>query len=220
MTSDIFVGARAKIDRARGFVEELEAFASSYQASDPVTAKINFDQNPPRAEISWRGVGEIPGCIVGDAIHNLRTALDLMASEMARSAGKSDKNVYFPFGDTAANFEEQIGRKNFDRCGQPAVDLLRSLKPYRGGDDDLRAMHDLDIQDKHKTLIVTPSAMSVQFVGQYTIDGSDIGHATAKLASFDLIFPDDSEFSGKPIAGTINLLIAKIDSILAAFAAL
>ncbi len=46
------------------------------------------------------------------------------------------------------------------RASPEAVRLLRSLKPYAGGNEALRAIHDLDIQDKHKEPIAILSAVT------------------------------------------------------------
>ncbi len=89
----------------------------------------------------------------GSAIHNLRSALDLLASELVRLNGQSEKDVYFPFGKDPTHFEGQIKKRNFDRAAPDVVDLLRTLKPFDGGNAALRAIHDLDITDKHKALI-------------------------------------------------------------------
>jgi hypothetical protein len=93
--------------------------------------------------------------IIGDVIHNLRAALDLLASDLVLMVGGNTKDVYFPFSNDADGFEEMIKKRHFDHAGEDIVGIVRSLKPYKGGNDLLRALHDLDITDKHKTLIPT-----------------------------------------------------------------
>ena len=44
-------------------------------------------------------------------------------------------------------------KKNFDRAGPDAVRLLRTYRPCTGGNATLRALHDLDVQDKHQAFI-------------------------------------------------------------------
>ncbi len=89
----------------------------------------------------------------GDIIHNLRSALDHVAITAVESNGGDSKGVYFPFAADEAGLEDQIRSKKFNRASAAAIDLLRQLKPYKGGNDRLRALHDLDISDKHKALI-------------------------------------------------------------------
>jgi hypothetical protein len=57
-----------------------------------------------------------------------------MASEMARLRGESDRNVYFPFAESAEHFDKAIKSKNSIKQGK-----MPSRLP-------LRALHDLDIR--------------------------------------------------------------------------
>ncbi len=60
----------------------------------------------------------VPAAITGDAIHNLRTSLDLMASELARISKRPDNDVYFPFAVSADKFEHAIKSRHFDRVAK------------------------------------------------------------------------------------------------------
>ena len=42
--------------------------------------------------------------LLGDVVHNLRAALDLLDSELACINSKSDRNFYFTFAATMADF--------------------------------------------------------------------------------------------------------------------
>ena len=46
-----------------------------------------------------------------------------------------------------------IEKRHINRAAPEVVQIIRSLKPYKGGNEALRAIHDLDIFDKHKTII-------------------------------------------------------------------
>jgi hypothetical protein len=90
--------------------------------------------------------------IFGDAVHNLRTALDVMANDLVALNGVAPKNVYFPFARSADDLERQIKNK-MRGASEDIKDLIRALKPYIGGNNALRAVHDLDITDKHIALV-------------------------------------------------------------------
>jgi hypothetical protein len=99
---------------------------------------------------------EVPpefSAILGDAIHNLRAALDLLACELVRLNGQADDDVYFPFCRAAVDYASMIRTRHMDRASPQALALLQALQPYHGGNQDLRAIHDLDITDKHVMLI-------------------------------------------------------------------
>lgn len=184
----------------------------------PLSIKFVQEEDTLNADITAKDPPPLLGSIVGDAVHNLRTALDLMATELVTMSGGSAKSVYFPFGNDLADFEKQIKGKNFHRAGADAVDLLRTLAPYVGGNAALRGLHDLDVQDKHKTLIPVPHYASTHVPmtlgegGQYTV-----GKSTTK-AFFQ--FPADSAFAGKDLVPTLKELVQLVEGILQAFAAL
>ena len=216
--ADLFVASRSKLKRARQFIKELESTLSDYMANDPVSARGDLERGAVR--LDWKGTGDQPGTIVGDAIHNLRSALDLMASELARLRDKSDKDVYFPFSDSPDTFEDAIKRRRFDKAGEDAVALLRSFAPYRGGNEQLRAIHDLDIQDKHSALILTGRSMEVHVTGQYEAGKFAAGVFVATAEKVDFIFPEGGPFGGQNTVETLKELVELVDGILEAFARL
>jgi hypothetical protein len=76
-----------------------------------------------------------------------------LAGDLARRNNKSPKGVWFPFADSQQALDTAIIDKNFDRAGPEAVALLKTFEPYRGADNPLRDIHDLDIIDKHRMLV-------------------------------------------------------------------
>jgi hypothetical protein len=146
----LFAASRLKLERARHFIRELEVEEQNYRGGDPLTVSM---EDPDIVLVEVRKVPPWAGAIVGDAVHNLRTALDLMASELARLSGRSDEDVYFPFAADEEQLQKAI-QKRFRKAGDDAVELLRKFAPYRGGNHALRALHDLDVQDKHTSIIV------------------------------------------------------------------
>lgn len=95
---------------------------------------------------------EVP-IIIGDAIHNLRAALDLMMGDAARLLGKNPNEVKFPFANSQADFEELLTKQPYKRLGLDFINLLLMCAPYKGGNAALRGLHDLDVTDKHKAVL-------------------------------------------------------------------
>ena len=164
-----FEASRVKLDRAAKHLSELETAVAAYLAEKPV--QIIVEPFPG-------GVGETHGtrawlarirkpvpldfsAIIGDVVHNLRTTLDLLACDLVRLTGKSAKAVYFPFCDIAADLRETIKKRNLHRAGADVVHVIESLKPYKGGNVALRAIHDMDIADKHQALLPVIGAVTV-----------------------------------------------------------
>jgi hypothetical protein len=218
--TDLFAASYVKLARAQTFIEALETELARYIASKPLSGRLRHDAVPPNIYVEWAGITMLPGAIVGDAVHNLRTSLDLMASEMARINSQSDSDVYFPFASNADQFEMVIKSRKFDRAGEDAVALLKSFAPYRGGNERLRALHDLDIQDKHKALVPTGHTMTAHIEASYNIE--DLAQNTLTLTGEDIhyVFPPDTAFAGQRIIETLKDLMQITHGILEAFASL
>lgn len=163
-----FDHSRYKIRRARAHIGELTTEVTSYLRRIPFYLVV---EAAPGGGKKWvvRVREEVPvefSAIIGDVIHNLRAALDLMAVQLVRLNNQSDEDVYFPFSKTAAQFNDALKSRNMHRASPEAIALLKSLKPYPGGNDPLRALHDLDIMDKHQALIPTSDMIGMpDFLG-------------------------------------------------------
>lgn len=144
-----FVAARLKLAHGNSHVNNLQKLIDEVVnpiAAGPIRAAVQIIPFPASVPLG-----------LGDAIHNLRTALDLLAGDIVRLNGKSAADVYFPFCENADFLDQMIKRRKFHRASPEAVDLLKSMAPYKGGNTLLRALHDLDVMDKHQ-LIVPVSA--------------------------------------------------------------
>jgi hypothetical protein len=222
-----FRAPHTKIDRARKHLAELETEIATYFASNPV----KFDVRTAETEVGrafnvtlhMAPVPECMGAIVGDIIHNLRAALDLTACEMVRVAEQSEDDVYFPFCKNVDELDGMIRRRNFHRAGPSATELLRSLKPYRNGNAALRAVHDLDVHDKHRALIPNAVSASSPIIQLWEDDGTRnprvIGDPTAPTQIM-LVFPASTEFDGREMVPTLHELVQLIEGIVEAFRAL
>jgi len=93
--------------------------------------------------------------MLGDAIHNLRTALDHLAYRLVSVGPKPHwrGKVYFPIADSAEEFVSRIGGIK-KRLRHDAVKPLAAIKAYRGGAGEiLWQLNELDIIDKHRLLL-------------------------------------------------------------------
>lgn len=228
--SSFFDGPRAKIRRAKKHLTELETELANLTTTKPIRflqPEITYELNGNTSVIQPVQADPIPediSTITGDVIHNLRSALDLTACDLVRIAGKSAKGVHFPFCKDSSLLEKMIKDKKFHRAGKKAVDLLISIRPYRNGNDDLWAIHELDLQDKHEALIpkqiatrfptygFAPDSSGVpRFALQGDLDTSD---------SIQYVFPGGSPLEGRPVIQTLQELMELTNRIIDAFAAL
>jgi len=111
-----------------------------------------------------------------------------------------------------------IKEKHFDRAGPIAVELLRRLKPYADGNTSLRAIHDLDLQDKHHKLIpvgqsyFSPVWRMLKDAGQ-----PEIQLVCQEITGYSLVFPPDCALAGERVIPTFEKLVDLVDGILVAF---
>jgi hypothetical protein len=150
-----FRPSKLKVDRAKRHIRDLTREISGFLDRKPyrVVIEPQFDGAiGPVIRVREAIPCDFP-LIVGDAVHNLRASLDLLACALVEMNAKSTKNVYFPFAEDGKHLELVIKQRNVDRAAPDVVDIIRSLKPYKRGNDALRAIHDMDIMDKHKLII-------------------------------------------------------------------
>jgi hypothetical protein len=132
------------------------------------------------------------GGVVGDAVHNIRAALDYVAVVISCPpfGSGNPRNVYFPTGKSRPKFiEARDGKGNpgapgyrkgkMAGAGAEALRLVDELEPYDGGKYAIRALHDLDIADKHELLIPAASLLHVNELAfkvkdkYFSISGTD-----------------------------------------------
>ena len=164
-------GPRLKVIRAKKHIDEFDIAAKAFLDRKPY--QIAVEENVGEDRVDWPRTlvfhvrEEIPedfSTIIGDAVHNLRSALDLMLCALVRANGRSDKGVQFPVARNADSLEEAIEKANVARGGDIALKFVRDHKPYRGdgGNWAISAIHDLDILDKHRLIIAVSGASDLE----------------------------------------------------------
>ena len=163
--SDRLIGIRAKIERAKEHVRNLESTMQAFRGSDPYGFRIDDDPETGDKIHRIQIRSQTPcsfSLIAGDAIHNIRSALDHLACRLVEANGRQPHgSTYFPIAETFEKYKASKGGK-VEGMSAVAKDLIDATKPYgeSGGTDDLWALHRLDIHDKHKLLMVTAFSIS------------------------------------------------------------
>ena len=104
----------------------------------------------------------------GAYINAIRSGLDILATTLAdrHDACKPD-DAYFPVARSEAAFisGKYKGAKLINGLPGRERAIIESLKPYKGGNEPLWTLHQLDIQRKHRRLInvdIVPRSFSMQ----------------------------------------------------------
>ena len=219
-----FAISYAKLERSRKFIGELETLLENYLKNDPVVFKgepVHHPDGGLSAPYEWKGMGHASTVVIGDALHNARAALDLMATELVVLNGDNPTGVHFPFAKSEAELEEQIKQKKFHRAGADAIALLKRFAPYKGGNRDLRALHDLDLIDKHggkNSHVRTPTTADLVF--HFRHNGTCFEPMPPQISNVKYFFAEDSDLAGMELVPTLKDLVQVVESILEAFTAL
>jgi hypothetical protein len=243
-----FEASRLKLSRAERHIQELRDEMAKYLAAEPLSIVVEELDGPGLKDCCsfvariHKPVPRDFSATIGDAIHNLRATLDVLACDLVRMNSESAKDVQFPFAMNADELDLQIKKKKMTRASPAALALLRSLKPYTGGNIALRAIHDLDIKDKHQALIpaasvaalppfilragqqhnlIPPFSSGVVMDGQYIMmlpkaNGLPIG--LKMPAQTSLVWDADTPFVGEPILEVLERLVKLVHGVVEAAA--
>jgi len=137
------------------FQRELGKFIRSHPYS------IVIERDPQTRETLYRLKRDlfIPcgfRAMAGDILQNLRSALDYLVCGLVIANGrKPTTKTMFPISDitpVSPKYEESF-RGKVEGMREDAIDLIRTIKPYKGGNDVLWRLHRLNNIDKHRLLL-------------------------------------------------------------------
>ena len=164
-------GSRLKIERAEKHIRDINALLEEFVASDFYSVEIETNghccPNYLRFHIDTSGFRlDIAAVVIGDALHNLRSALDLLYyAAILECGGRPTRWTRFPVFDTGKDVENKLRealKKKQITTGIQEL-LLDTIKPYEAGNYALWAVNELNITDKHQLLI--PTLQLMRFVG-------------------------------------------------------
>jgi hypothetical protein len=152
----------AKIKRAEKHIADYRAAIQSFKGTNPYEIVRQPEIKSAQIVYNVNRVDPVPlpiRAIAADVIQNFRTALDYLACAIVPAPTTS---TYFPILKQAPT-PDQI-KTAFDGkikgASQSAIDKIASLKPYKGGNDVLWRLHELNKRDKHSLLVATYASLS------------------------------------------------------------
>jgi len=156
-------GPWAKAERAEEHINKLDDLIVCFRDKNPYV--VVGEDDPVTSERVGRFHERIAtpkesvSLLVGDALHNLRSALDLLYCQLVVNNNKPiSGNDQFPITADANKFKARLPEVKA-RIGATATTTLEKLKPYEGGHDSYWRLHKLDIMDKHRLLLPTVAAL-------------------------------------------------------------
>jgi hypothetical protein len=160
-----FESIRAKLDRAAELRDSFHAESTRYLNSNPYGVLRKDNRKTKKCTFYVTRVPDVPPsliAIVGDALHNLRSALDHLAWQIVIKAGNTPTTATaFPICNDIEH-HKSVSPERMKGMSQAAIDAINDLKPYKGGGDPenlLWCLHRLDAIDKHRLLVTTGSRL-------------------------------------------------------------
>jgi hypothetical protein len=159
------LGPRAKIERAKEHLAELDAEINRFVADHPYKFIVHNDPDGTR-HLVLESHQPIPirwSTIVGDVIHNARSALDQLTTHAASVEIGTLKNLSFPIFRHRIDFEAKAFSNYGNDCPR-TIRFLKLLKPYERGYDlghhghTLVLLNRLSNRDKHRLIIPVGTA--------------------------------------------------------------
>jgi hypothetical protein len=181
MASNRTNGIQIKIERANKHIGDLDAAISDFLGTDFYA--LGTKHKPEIGQVAYYVTradplpDDIPA-ILGDAIHNLRSALDHLAWQLVEvCGGQPGSATKFPITKTRQQYDSAFGEREITQLRPTMVELLRSVQPYRTTDDTLWHLHRLDIHDKHRLIIPVACALDSWGLKEPSIWLGDLSHS-------------------------------------------
>ena len=242
---DIMRGPRLKVQRANRHIDELIRRTAPI---DPQLYELRVRKVPRSVihldatefELAYRPKKPIPetlGLIIGDAVHNLRAALDHFANVVIRTwLPANGKRAFFPMSSKWENF---VSHSDFPAIEEALPDtkdlLLKEVRPKDGPNEALWSFNTLDNDDKHNLILPTVAFADISNINITTGGGvlrncgagSDAARPMVILRSswpitmhndlnpaVDVKFGKGSPFENEPVIPTLTQISKLVDETL------
>jgi len=157
MGANAYARVLAKLNWAEEHIKNLNAATDRFRKAHPNI--VVPERHEDLGEI-WHKVAYVPeipdpiALMLGDALYNLRAALDYLAHELVVIAGNEpSRQTAFPIFDKPNEYWEGMARK-VKGMRQMAIESINRIQPYEGGfGHALWQLHRLNNIDKHRVLL-------------------------------------------------------------------
>lgn len=152
-----------KIERAHKHIAELEDFVLRSGVLHGKTVRLNANAEARKPFLDFGSFNiyepDIPA-IIGDAVHNLRSALDHLAyhlvmvgTDKGEIRTKPWEIIQFPITHSADSYKSDRTAGKVQGMERKAIEAIDALKPYKSGNEPLWLLHKLDNTDKHSFIL-------------------------------------------------------------------
>lgn len=167
---DLIRSVDLKLARADWQVRTLCDQVSAWISQNPISAKCELREERLGFRLIVEDFTEPPtldewGLLVGECVHNLRSALDNLAFALSRlqcDPPQNPKKIAFPICKNEKDFNES-GRSKIKQMPAEAASLIDQLQPFQRERDDVEGtpdtdalvmLQDLNNEDKHRVPLI------------------------------------------------------------------
>jgi hypothetical protein len=164
-TDLMFKEARLKVERANEHIRDFDSRCAEFFKSGAgvITIKPDSETGDDFVEITAQAMPDSFALIIGDALHNLKSALDFVWWEIVSGDTQKGTKENFPIYRTDKELIAFLDQRKQQQSVVTIADtLLNVIQPYFTGDgESLFHLHKLNIMDKHKLLIPQIQALKL-----------------------------------------------------------
>ena len=154
MTEHPLDSAKLKLARAQTHIDDLQREINAYLGRKPYRWFTERDSSTGEKSVIVELTERVPTelrMICGDAISNIRSALDHVVSELAIKNDRTAVHVSFPTANSAGEFLDKRVQGKIEKLSAPAIELIGSLEPYQHGKGHIFwVVNKLETHNKHR----------------------------------------------------------------------
>jgi hypothetical protein len=147
----------SKVERAKQNLRDMEISLDRFHGYPPgAKRKIESFKHPPGSNHIYH-VPFDTLCAAGDVIGNLVGAFDHLAYQLVMAHAPSTtedslRSVYFPLAENEARSKSRLNAIKH-LIHPDAVELIKAIEPYAGGNEALGLLHKLNNLSKHRLIL-------------------------------------------------------------------
>lgn len=167
MASAWSLSGAVKLARAAELLNELRGEIVAFHASTPYKLSAEKEAGTGDHVVRVQILDTPPmrwGALIGDAIHNLRSALDLLVWQLVLHNGSTPgKKNSFPVFDHENDFLSGYAAQ-LNGTAASVAQRIKGIAPFEKGNATLWLLHRLDITDKHRVLLPAYSSVGTTII--------------------------------------------------------
>lgn len=217
-------GVSLKVLRAKEHLDTIREIDHQFASTDcEIVAKEDRDKDLGWLELQLPKPPIHISVIVGECLHNLRSALDYLVWQLvlANPPQEPTSRNMFPICSSPELFAEQLKRGRLNGVALQAQSAIKDLQPFGNAEHPLSVLDSLNNRDKHRNLNLTLAVASDLDlfwtrngeVVTRTILGNEDVHDGARLVGYSLSHPSMQRHRELQVFGRANGFLAFKESL-------